>query len=331
MLLGGVTVNDPTRVAIVGPGAIAHVHASAMRACGAEVVVVAGTSLDNARAFAQRHRIPVALDDPDGALTSDAVDVVVIASPHTAHVPQAERAMTAGKHVLVEVPLALSLQEAECLVALASSCGVRLGVCHTMRFHRTVVQGAALVRTATSRPSLISARRMMRRVDDVGWTGSRRTWTDSLLWHHGAHVIDTLRAVSGSEFTVAAAVAGARIGRLGEALDYAVSLESSVGTAVAVTLSYTSRVDVNDMIVNLEDETLVITPSSLQWYDRRIIDAAPRETLDEATARQDAAFLQAIRESTGFAAEGCEILGTLKVLEDIQRAVHVPSVESSDI
>lgn len=328
MLLGGITVNGPTRVAIVGPGAIAHVHAIALRACGAEVTIVAGTSLDQAQAFARRHRIPVALDDPDGALTSDAVDVVVIASPHAAHVPQTERAMTAGKHVLVEVPFALSLQEAESLVALASSCGVRLGVCHTMRFHETVVQGAALVRGTTSRPSLISARRMMNRVDDVGWTGNRRTWTDSLLWHHGAHVIDTLRAVTGSEFTVAGAVVGTRTGRSGEALDYAVSLESSAGTAAVVTLSYTSHVDVDDMIINLEDETLVITPSSLHAYDRQIHEAATGETLDDATTRQDAAFLQSIREGSDFATEGIEILGTLRVLEDIQGAVHVASVES---
>lgn len=324
MLSGRGTVNDPTRVAIVGPGAIAHVHASAMRACGAQVTVVAGTTMDKAQAFARQHRIPVALDDPNGALTSDAVDVVVIASPHAVHVPQAERAIAAGKHVLVEVPLALSLQEAESLVALASSCGVRLGVCHTMRFHETVVRGAGLVRAAMSRPSLISARRMMNRVEDAGWTGSRRTWTDSLLWHHGAHVIDTLRAVSGSEFTVAGAVAGDRTGRSGEALDYAVSLESAAGTAVAVTLSYTSYLDANDMVVNLDDETLVITPSSLRAHDRWLVDAGPGETLDEATARQDAAFIRAIREGTDFAAEGIEILGTLRTLGEIQCAVHRP-------
>ena len=306
----------------MGPGAIAHVHASAMRACGADVTIVAGTTMGKAEAFARRHGIPVALDDPDEALSSDDVDVVVIASPYAAHVPQAERAIEAGKHVLVEVPFAVSLEEAESLVALASSCGVRLGVCHTMRFHETVVEGASLVRAAASRPSLISARRMMHRVDDVGWTGSPRTWTDILLWHHGAHVIDTLRAVSGSEFLVAGVVAGARSGRSGEALDYAVSLQSTACTAVAITLSYTSYVDVNDMIVNLDDETLVITPSSLHVNDRRIIDETSGETLDEATARQDAAFLQAIREGTGFAAEGSEILGTLRVLEDIQRAVH---------
>jgi len=83
----------------------------------------------------------VARDWPDipvvsyeDALADTAVDLVVIATPHTVHAPMATRAIKAGKHVVVEKPIAVTNEEAEALCALAARAGTVATVFHSRRW-----------------------------------------------------------------------------------------------------------------------------------------------------------------------------------------------------
>ncbi|ULR50211.1 Gfo/Idh/MocA family protein [Streptomyces deccanensis] len=89
----------------------------------AEVVAVASRSEDSARAFAERFGIPRAYGDWR-ALAEDAeVDVVYVATPHSAHRTAAGMCLEAGRNVLCEKPFTLNVREAEELVALARERG----------------------------------------------------------------------------------------------------------------------------------------------------------------------------------------------------------------
>jgi predicted dehydrogenase len=87
------------------------------------VVAVASRSAERARQFASDHAIPVAYGSLEDLVADPAVDVVYIASPHSEHHGQALLALRAGKHVLVEKPLALSLVQCTEMVRAARDGG----------------------------------------------------------------------------------------------------------------------------------------------------------------------------------------------------------------
>ena len=83
------------------------------------------------------------LRDPDIALADRSIDAVIIATPASTHVPLACAAIAAGKHVLVEKPLALSLADTERLAAVRADGVVMLG--HQMVFHPALVRARELL------------------------------------------------------------------------------------------------------------------------------------------------------------------------------------------
>jgi predicted dehydrogenase len=126
------------RVAIVGSGrwGINHVRAMARSSLGrvAAVCDPSEAARDRARAFAQDARFTGRYDD---VLAGDA-DAVVLATPARLHADMAVAALEAGKHVLVEKPLALDVASAERVVRAAEQAGKVLMVGHLMLFHPVV-------------------------------------------------------------------------------------------------------------------------------------------------------------------------------------------------
>jgi predicted dehydrogenase len=126
------------KVAVVGAGAwgINHVRAFA-RARDAELVAVCDPSEQargRAHELAPRARL---VADPAELVGSPDVDAVVIATPAASHAAHARAALEAGKHVLVEKPLALSIADAESILA-ARRPGKVLMVGHLMLYHPAV-------------------------------------------------------------------------------------------------------------------------------------------------------------------------------------------------
>lgn len=94
----------------------------------AHLAAVCSRSLDRARAFADKHDAARAYDDYDAMLADDAVDAVFIATPNGLHHEHVLAAVKAGKHVLVEKPMALSLEDGREMVAAAAAAQRLLGV-----------------------------------------------------------------------------------------------------------------------------------------------------------------------------------------------------------
>lgn len=120
-LRGGPTL----RWGVLGPGGIAQDWVSTVhRHTDQRVIAVASRSMERSRAFAARHRIPHAFEGYEALLASPEVDVVYVAAPHAQHRPLALAAIAAGKHVLIEKPMALDAEEAEEIAAAAKGAGV---------------------------------------------------------------------------------------------------------------------------------------------------------------------------------------------------------------
>lgn len=132
-------MRDPVGVLMVGCGRISAAHLAALAGLEHEIRLVGVVDADAdaaARAGAQ-HGVPTFADLAEG-LAVPGVDAVLIASPNAHHAGQAALALAAGKHVLVEKPLAETGEQARELAATAERRGLILAAGHTYRHNAAV-------------------------------------------------------------------------------------------------------------------------------------------------------------------------------------------------
>jgi predicted dehydrogenase len=124
---------NPIRLGLIGYGYAGKTfHAPLICATpGLELAAIA--SRDAAKVHANLPHIRVH-DTPAALIADDSVDVVVIATPNDTHAPLAAAALKAGKHVVIDKPMALDLAEARALLALADQSPGHLSVFHNRRW-----------------------------------------------------------------------------------------------------------------------------------------------------------------------------------------------------
>jgi scyllo-inositol 2-dehydrogenase (NADP+) len=176
------------RATLLGYGLAGRVfHAPLMRAAGIEVAHVATSRTQEAAAALPGARIHA---DPMAAVRADA-DLVVVATPNTTHVPLAAAAIEAGRHVVVDKPVAPSSADADGLIALAAARGRMLTVFQNRRrdsdfltVRRAVAEGVL------GAPVLYEAHFDRWRPRPTGRWRERAEPGGGLLYDLGVHLID---------------------------------------------------------------------------------------------------------------------------------------------
>jgi len=125
------------RWGIIGLGDIAERNFTPALALAAdsELVSVVSRNIDKARAYAAKHKVPRAFDSLDAMLADPELDAVYIASPNGLHAEQTIAAARAGKHVLCDKPMALTVADCEGMIRACEDNNVRLGVAFRNRYH----------------------------------------------------------------------------------------------------------------------------------------------------------------------------------------------------
>ncbi|MGX5666777.1 Gfo/Idh/MocA family protein [Rhizobium daejeonense] len=122
------------RWGLIGASTIAREWViGAIHAAGGEVVSVMSTNTERGQAYAAENGIPKAVTSVDELLGDASVDAVYISTTNELHAPQAIAAARAGKHILCEKPLALSLEDAHAMAKAADDAGVILATNHHLR------------------------------------------------------------------------------------------------------------------------------------------------------------------------------------------------------
>src|SRR4051794_31621837 len=140
------------RVAIAGTGFIGAVHARSARLAGASLVGVAASTPESARRAAAALGAERAFESSDELVAAEDVDVVHICTPNHLHVPLAEAALAAGKHVILEKPIALDAESAQTLTDAATESGKVAAVPFVYRYYPCVREARERVRAGETGP-----------------------------------------------------------------------------------------------------------------------------------------------------------------------------------
>jgi 2-hydroxy-4-carboxymuconate semialdehyde hemiacetal dehydrogenase len=259
-------------IVLFGSGAIAREHVLAIRALQASqpdlhLYGVYSPRPGSAAAFAAEHELPHAAEHPRVFLDDVSVDVVLVCSPSAIHAVQTRAALDAGKHVLCEIPLALSLDEAIELRDLARRQRRTLMVAHTNRYSPPLRALHDRIASGELHPTAIVARYLFLRRSNIGWTGRQRSWTDNLLWHHGGHAADLcLWLLGAQESSVVSVVSEAAPPHpeLGIPLDLSLIVRISDGRMATIAMSYNSEAALHDYTVIGQEATFRVTPAELR-------------------------------------------------------------------
>jgi len=190
------------RFGIIGCGMIANFHAAAIAQIeDAELCACYDQYAPGAEAFAEKHNI-MAFATLEELLESDLIDAVSICTPSGMHAPQTLRALDAGKHVVVEKPMSLSLEDADAIIGRSEQTKRKVCVISQYRFQEAVqVVKHAIDEGAFGR--IVSASLAMKYYRSqeyyasAGWRGTWKMDGGGALMNQGIHGIDVFRYLMG--------------------------------------------------------------------------------------------------------------------------------------
>jgi 2-hydroxy-4-carboxymuconate semialdehyde hemiacetal dehydrogenase len=303
-------------ICIAGYGMMGTWHAQALQSTDCVLHTLVGRRPEPSAEFARRFGFLHWTTDLHEALSDPAIDAVILATPSEQHANGALAALAAGKHTLVEIPLAMNLTDAERVVAAAAEANLTLGVVHPLRMQPDMAALHERVLTGEERIRHINGRFFMHRVENVGATGYRRSWTDNLLWHHLAHLCDFGLWFLNGEIASVSGRLSAPDPRTGTPIDAWFSVETAQGQTLVCAGSYDSRATVNDVL-------LITDADAYRWepLNARIATASKSWTVEDEVvdnARITLDFVAAVAEGRPAAVPGQSVLRALAVLQEVQ-------------
>lgn len=159
-----------------------------------QLVGVTDLNLDKCKAIAEKFGARV-FKSFDELIRSDLVDTVCIATPHPLHHDMAIAAMRAGKHVLTEKPIAVTVKEADEMAAVAEETGRRLGVVFQQRFRTVILKAKEMLSNGVVGPIyrtnlVFSAYKADVYYRNAAWRGTWKGEGGGVIYNQGPHPMD---------------------------------------------------------------------------------------------------------------------------------------------
>jgi predicted dehydrogenase len=337
--------------AILGAGSAAEFHRRAIEANADQGAKLVAIGHHNPSRFKQLEAdFGVPCRGQDEILEHRDVDIVCICTPSGLHAAQTIAAARAGKHVLVEKPMALRLADADAMIAACKDSGVGLGVVFQRRSDPTFMR----VRKAIEEGDLgeltlgvvtVPYHRAQEYYGETGWRGTRALDGGGVLMNQGIHLIDLLVWYMGDP--IQASVHAATLGRDIEVEDTAVAAlrfangaMATVAATTTATPGFPHRIEVYGTRGGIQVEGESIT----RWEPTPVEDTRSPAPLDKEAAAAGAGgdpkgisieghiaifrdFIGALRDERGPLVDGEEGRRSLDAVLEIYRAAGIYSAE----
>jgi 1,5-anhydro-D-fructose reductase (1,5-anhydro-D-mannitol-forming) len=315
------------RLGIVGVGGLGALMARAARAAlGVEPVACAASQIANAERFAAAHGIPRAHRDLEALVADDGVDAVCLGTPNGLHASQTLVALAAGKHVLVEKPMALSVADAVAMRERAEALGLVLGVGFHLRHHDVLRELKGRIDAGdVGRPILVRASWGMAIADTLPpWKSDPRMAGGGAWMGLGVHVLDLLRWLLGREPSRVVAASDAR----GEALDRTFLAAIELGDCLAdVQVSRRVGLHPNGLMIQGEEGELRALDALAMGGEGVLVggDGWPlMHGRNDPYRVQLEAFAAAVRGEQAFHADGADGVRSVELTQAIIAAAGAP-------
>jgi 2-hydroxy-4-carboxymuconate semialdehyde hemiacetal dehydrogenase len=286
------------KIALAGGGAFGEKHLDGLKNIdGVEVVSLVGRTLDKTQEMAAKYGIGHATTDYDEMLARNDVDAVILCTPTQMHADQAIKAMDAGKHVEVEIPLADSWADAEAVLKKQEETGLVCMAGHTRRFNPSHQYVKQRIEAGEFNVLSMDVETYFFRRENKNAKGEPRSWTDHLLWHHSAHTIDIFQYMTGSPVIAANILQGPRHPHLGIAMDQSIQMKTEKGQILTLSLSFNNEGPFGTFFRYIGD-----TATYLARYDDlftghdKPVDLTGVAVSNNGIELQDREFVAAIRE-----------------------------------
>jgi len=286
------------RVCLAGHGAFGVKHLEALaKIPDVEVISLAGSSIDAAKQAALEWRIRHWSSDLAECLAQPGLDAVLLATPTQMHAQQAEQCMRAGKHVMIEIPMADSLQDSERLVRVQKETGVVAMAGHTRRFNPSHQWIHKRIRSGELKVQQMDVQTYFFRRTNTNALGQPRSWTDHLLWHHACHTVDLFGYQTGERISRCFALQGPKSPTLGIAMDMSIGLAVPCGALCTLSLSFNNDGPLGTFFRYICDNgTYVARYDELLDGNGNPIDVSNVDVSMNGIELQDREFFAAIRE-----------------------------------
>src|SRR5216110_2771318 len=184
------------KICVAGQGAFGQKHLDALkRIPDVEITSLVGGNQDATAKVAEKYGIKHYTGELfEGIKRADAV---ILTTPTKMHFRQGEQVMRAGKHVLVEIPVTDSVEDAEKLVKIAKETGVTAMGGHVRRFNPSHQWIHKKIKAGELKIQQMDVQTYFLRRTNMNALGQSRSWTDHLLWHHACHTVDLFQYQTG--------------------------------------------------------------------------------------------------------------------------------------
>ena len=290
---------ETIRICLAGEGAIARRHLDGLaRIDGVEIVSLCGGNAEDTKSLAQERGIPVWTLDLVEAMDTGKADAVVLTTPTQMHASQAIAVMESGRHVLIEIPMADSLGDAEAVVATQQRTGVTAMVCHTRRFNPSHQWVHQRVQSGELKLQHLVVETFFFRRENKNALGKARTWTDHLLWHHACHTVDLFGYQTGEQPDLAWAQQGPAHPVLGISMDMTIGLRAAgSGALCTLALSFNNNGPLGTFFRYICDNGTYVAryDDLVDGYDKAV-DLSGVAISNDGIELQDREFIAALRE-----------------------------------
>ena len=304
-------------------GAFGLKHLDALKNIdGVEVTSIMGPTKEKIEALAAERGINHFSTTLEECIKRSDVEAVILSTPTQMHANQAIACMEAGKHVLIEIPMADTLKDSARVVKKHRETGLTCMAGQVRRFNPSHQWIKNKIDAGELKLQQMDAQTYFFRRTNTNAKGEPRSWTDHLLWHHACHTVDLFQYQTGGKLVQAYGLQGPLHPELEIAMDMSIGLKAEDGAICTLSLSFNNDGPFGTFFRYICDNgTFIARYDDLFDGNNNQIDLSNVAVSNNGIELIDREFISAIREGRTPNACVTDVISAMETLDKIERSI----------